>query len=124
MIRDSVPVEVKVLKKITPTKKDKKEIELIIKSLKESVNKEIKKTDIPITIQLVGSIAKDTYIRTSVDIDLFLLFPATVQRKTLEEKGLTIGLQSSINKKNASQSTPMSGECSKVLKPNLSLAIK
>ena len=91
MIRDSVPVEVTVLKKITPNKKDKKEIELIIKSLIEHVDKEIKKTDIPITIQLVGSIAKDTYIRTSVDIDLFLLFPATVPRETLEEKGLTIG---------------------------------
>jgi tRNA nucleotidyltransferase (CCA-adding enzyme) len=88
MIRGSALVEVKVLKKITPNKKDKK---LIIESLKKSVNKEIKKTHLPITIELVGSIAKDTYIRTSVDIDLFLLFPATVPREILEKKGLTIG---------------------------------
>jgi tRNA nucleotidyltransferase (CCA-adding enzyme) len=91
MIRGSALVEVKVLKKITPNKKDKKEIELIIESLKKSVNKEIKKTHLPITIELVGSIAKDTYIRTSVDIDFFLLFPATVPREILEKKGLTIG---------------------------------
>jgi tRNA nucleotidyltransferase (CCA-adding enzyme) len=80
-----------VLKKITPTLEDKKQIQDIVKSLKHRVTSEIKKTKIPITIELVGSIAKDTFIRTSVDIDLFLLFPPAVPRETLEEKGLAIG---------------------------------
>jgi tRNA nucleotidyltransferase (CCA-adding enzyme) len=91
MIPDSVPIEIKVLKKITPNKKEKKEIEHIIEALKEQVKKEIKKTNIPITTELVGSTAKDTYIRTAVDIDLFLVFPATVSRELLQEKGLKIG---------------------------------
>lgn len=91
MIPGSKHIETIVLKKITPTNKEKKQIEHVIESLKQRVQKEIIKTKIPITITLVGSIAKDTYIRTSVDIDLFLLFPATTSREMLQEKSLTIG---------------------------------
>jgi tRNA nucleotidyltransferase (CCA-adding enzyme) len=87
----SKQIETIVLKKITPSPEEKKQIEDIIKSLKTEVMSEIKKTKIPITIELVGSIAKDTFIQTAVDIDLFLLFPPTVPRETLEEKGLAIG---------------------------------
>ncbi len=91
MIPGSKSIEIKVLKKITPDVTEKKQIEYVIKKLKEQVRKEIKKTKLPITIELVGSIAKDTYIRTSVDIDLFLVFPSTVSREIMQEKALTIG---------------------------------
>ncbi len=91
MIPGSKQTENKVLKKITPTAKEKKQIEHIIELLKRKVHKEIIKTKIPIKTTLVGSTAKDTYIRTAVDIDLFLLFPATTPREILQEKGLAIG---------------------------------
>ncbi len=91
MIPGSEAIEINVLKRITPDATEKKQIERVIETLKEQVAKEIKKTKIPITIELVGSTAKDTYIRNSVDIDLFLVFPTTVSREILQEKGLTIG---------------------------------
>jgi tRNA nucleotidyltransferase (CCA-adding enzyme) len=91
MIPDSEQIENIVSQKITPTPEEKKQIEDIIASLKKEVMKQIKKIKIPIEIELVGSIAKDTFIRNAVDIDLFLLFPPSVPRETLEEKGLTIG---------------------------------
>jgi tRNA nucleotidyltransferase (CCA-adding enzyme) len=91
MIHGSKTIENKVLKKITPTAAQRKEIEQAIISLKKQVTNEIKKTFMPITIKLVGSTAKDTYIRTAVDIDLFLMFPTTTSREILQEKGLTIG---------------------------------
>lgn len=91
MIPGSKLIENKVLKKITPDATEKKQIENVIKTLKKQVKKEIKKAKIPITIELVGSIAKDTYLRTSADIDLFLVFPTTVTRELLQEKALTIG---------------------------------
>jgi tRNA nucleotidyltransferase (CCA-adding enzyme) len=91
MIPDSESIENNVLKKITPDATERKRIEHTIETLKEQVAKEIKKTKIPITIELVGSTAKDTYIRNSVDIDLFLIFPTTVSRELLQEKGLMIG---------------------------------
>ena len=91
MIPDSASIEKNVLKKITPSKQDKKQIEDVIKALKVRVSTEIKKTTIPITLELVGSTAKDTYIRSSVDIDLFLVFPSTTPREILQENGLAIG---------------------------------
>lgn len=91
MIPGSKLIETQVLKKITPNTKEKKDIMHIIETLKKHVAIEIKKTKIPITIELVGSTAKDTYIRTSVDIDLFIIFPITVSREILQEKGLAIG---------------------------------
>jgi tRNA nucleotidyltransferase (CCA-adding enzyme) len=91
MIPGSKSIETKVLKKITPDAAEKKQIESVIKTLKKQVTKEIKKAKVPITLKLVGSIAKDTYLRTSVDIDLFLVFPAAVTRETLQEKALAIG---------------------------------
>jgi tRNA nucleotidyltransferase (CCA-adding enzyme) len=91
MIPDSKSIETDVLKKITPNITERKKIEHVIKTLKEQVKKEIEKTGIPISLELVGSTAKDTYIRTSVDIDLFLVFPPNTSRETLQEKGLRIG---------------------------------
>jgi tRNA nucleotidyltransferase (CCA-adding enzyme) len=91
MIPGSQKIERTVLKKITPTTKERKEIRSIVNSLKKQVKKEIKKTTIPIKIELVGSIAKDTFLRTSVDIDLFLLFPPNISREILQQQGLFIG---------------------------------
>jgi len=91
MNQRSVSIETQVLKRITPTKKERMELERVIKTLKDRVKKEIKKTNLPITLKLVGSTAKDTYVRTAVDIDLFLVFPTTVSRELLQEKGLAIG---------------------------------
>ncbi len=91
MIHGSEEIETIVLQKITPTLEEKKHLEDVIASLKEEVQKQINKTRIPIEIELVGSIAKDTFIRNAVDIDLFLCFPPTVPRETLEKTGLAIG---------------------------------
>ena len=91
MIPGSEQIETIVLQKITPSPEEKKQLEDIIKSLKTRVMNEINKTKIPIEIELVGSIAKDTFIRIAVDIDLFLLFAPTVPREVLEKQGLFIG---------------------------------
>jgi len=91
MIPGSDQIESRVSQKITPTIEEKKQLTTIVRALNQRVSREIRKTRIPVEIELVGSIAKDTFIRDSVDIDLFLLFPPTVSRETLEEKGLAIG---------------------------------
>jgi tRNA nucleotidyltransferase (CCA-adding enzyme) len=91
MIPDSKPLEKEVLKKITPDLKENNQLKKVIRNLKNRVKKEIEKTTIPITLELVGSTAKDTYIKNAVDIDLFLVFPVTTPREVLQEKGLSIG---------------------------------
>ncbi len=40
---------------------------------------------------LVGSVAKDTYLASRVDLDVFVLFPPTLPREELERRGLEIG---------------------------------
>lgn len=91
MIPDSSSIEKNVLTRVTPSKEEKKQIEDTIEALKVRVSAEINKTKIPITLELVGSTAKDTYIRSSVDIDLFLVFPSTTPREVLQGTGLAIG---------------------------------
>ena len=87
----SQTVEAKILKKVTPTSREKQKIARTIQDLTARVNEEIAKTGLPIIPTLVGSTAKDTFLRTTLDIDLFLLFPATTPRETLASVGLSIG---------------------------------
>ncbi len=91
MIKHFDEIEKQVLKKITPSTKERKKIEKIVTELKKDVKQEIKKYNLQLSIELVGSIAKETYIKDNVDIDLFVLFPLSVSRRQLQQTGLAIG---------------------------------
>jgi tRNA nucleotidyltransferase (CCA-adding enzyme) len=84
-------IETKILKKINPTENDRKNLKSAINNLKISINDYIKNNDLPIKIELVGSTAKDTYLRENLDIDIFLLFPKSYNKKELENISLLIG---------------------------------
>ncbi len=91
MKENSQIIEKQVLKKIIPSNEDEIKLKQIVKDLIEEVKKETVKSNLQISIELVGSTAKGTYLKDNIDIDLFLLFPTTVNRKKLEETGLSIG---------------------------------
>ena len=91
MINDFGNIEKQILKKITPSSQERKKIKKIISQLKKEIKQEIKKYNLQLTVELVGSIAKETYIKDNVDIDLFILFPPSVSRKKLQKTGLSIG---------------------------------
>jgi tRNA nucleotidyltransferase (CCA-adding enzyme) len=84
-------IEIKVLKKITPSTDDRKKLEKIIVELKEKLKLEIKKRDLPVIIKLVGSTAKDTYLKNNLDIDYFLLYPTKFDKKDIAKNTLSIG---------------------------------
>lgn len=88
---DRPTIEQEILTKITPSAEEKQAVAQTIQNLTKEVNKEIAKTGLEITPTLVGSTAKDTFLRTSLDIDLFLLFPPSTPRETLASVGLSIG---------------------------------
>ncbi len=90
-MNDNSEIEKKILKQITPTPTEKKKVAKTIQDLTARVNKEIAKAGLPITPTLVGSTAKDTFLRNTLDIDLFLLFPPATPRETLASAGLSIG---------------------------------
>ncbi|MDI6718361.1 MAG: CCA tRNA nucleotidyltransferase [Methanomicrobiales archaeon] len=39
---------------------------------------------------IVGSVARNTWVRGDLDLDIFLLFPASISRRELEEQGLSL----------------------------------
>jgi len=84
-------LEQQILKKITPNQQDRKKLKETIQSLKQEVEKETQKQKLPITLELVGSTAKDTYLKNSLDIDLFLVFPLKTPKTTLAQHALSIG---------------------------------
>ncbi len=84
-------IEEKVLKEIVPKKNYRKKLEETINKLTDKLKNQLKKYEIPIEIELVGSTAKDTYIKNSLDIDLFLCFPLETSKEKIQKIGLNIG---------------------------------
>ena len=91
MIQGSHDVEQKILQRVVPDKNERFLLETTIADLTKTIQKLLQDIDIPITIELVGSTAKDTYLSTTLDIDLFICFPCSTSREQLETIGLSIG---------------------------------
>ena len=91
MTQLSDDIERKVLGLVAPSPDDRRELEDIIQELIELVKQEIKKRKLPVSIELVGSTAKDTYLKNSLDIDLFLLFPTAISKGDIARNALSIG---------------------------------
>lgn len=85
----------KVLKEIKPTKEESKIVHKIASEAIDYINKIAKKEDIEIEAKLVGSIAKDTWLSGSSDIDIFICFPLNTDLNYLKEKGLFLGYKCS-----------------------------
>jgi tRNA nucleotidyltransferase (CCA-adding enzyme) len=84
-------IEIEVLEQITPPEEYKKKIQDVVKELKNKIGKEIKKRNLPADIELVGSIAKDTYLKNDLDIDFFIKFPSKYKKEKIGESALSIG---------------------------------
>jgi tRNA nucleotidyltransferase (CCA-adding enzyme) len=92
VIIGSDTVEKKILDQVVPSSTDERKLEQIIDKLIIRVREEILKfSDVMIEPVLVGSTAKGTYLRDSLDIDLFLVFSYEISEKDLERIGLSIG---------------------------------
>jgi len=91
MTQLSNEIERKVLELVAPSPDERRELEDVIEELKECVKQEIKKRKLPVFIKLVGSTAKDTYLKNSLDIDLFLLFPTSISKEDIARNALSIG---------------------------------
>ncbi|MFO8077398.1 MAG: CCA tRNA nucleotidyltransferase [Thermoplasmatota archaeon] len=86
-------IEKKVLATITPTTSDRKRLQETIQHLQTIIKKELINRNINASIELVGSTAKDTYLKNSLDIDLFLLYPYHTRKESMAKSTLSIGKQ-------------------------------
>lgn len=81
-----------VLNRVVPTTAERRELQEAVASLKAALRAAADERDVDVSVMLVGSIAKDTYLRGTLDIDLFLLFPPDVERETMKQRALAIGI--------------------------------
>lgn len=83
-------IEDDVLRRIRPTPEQRERVDRAVGSILEAVRDRAHERALDLKIMLVGSVAKDTYVG-SPDLDIFMLFPPTVQRRDLESIGLAMG---------------------------------
>jgi tRNA nucleotidyltransferase (CCA-adding enzyme) len=70
-----------VLKKITPSSKERERILALAKDLTEKVEEEAKQVGIETDVRIEGSVAKDTWLNEEPDIDIFMRMPTTIPRE-------------------------------------------
>ena len=83
-------LEEEVLRRIRPKDGTIRRLDEAVGQLQRSTGESISRSGLDLRTMLVGSVAKGTYVGEP-DIDLFVLFPETVERKDLEKIGLRIG---------------------------------
>ena len=79
-----------VLRKVTPSERIRRKIHKISDRLIRKIREEAVNLGVKIKPLLVGSVAKDTWIATKPDIDIFMAFPKTYSKKEIGEIGLRI----------------------------------
>jgi len=82
---------IEILKKIAPSEKEKEKFSRTAEKLLAEVEKEVKKIDSRISIALLGSASRDTWLRCEKDMDVFVLFPLEYEKAQLEKIVTQIG---------------------------------
>ena len=72
-----------VLKRITPSQKEKKTVLSLADTLVKRVTKAAQKAKVEAAVRVEGSVAKDTWLRGEPDVDIFLQLPISVPREAL-----------------------------------------
>ena len=72
-----------VLKRITPSQKEKKDVLSLADTIVKRVTKAAQKAEVEATVRVEGSVAKDTWLRGEPDIDIFLQLSTSVPREAL-----------------------------------------
>ncbi|MEM3457865.1 MAG: CCA tRNA nucleotidyltransferase [Candidatus Bathyarchaeia archaeon] len=79
-----------VLKRVTPDKKRRAEIEALARKLEKKVSNASKALGVEAMVRVEGSVAKDTWLSEEPDIDVFMRVPTTIPRKSLGEVCLKV----------------------------------
>jgi len=80
-----LPLEESVLAQLRPTQEEKDHICSIAQRILERIRQSGKAEGM-----VVGSIARNTWVRGDHDLDIFMLFDPSLSREALEEEGLTL----------------------------------
>ena len=84
-------IKADVLKDIAPSDKERKEIASLTNTIVEHLTEKISKTNLNARVEVVGSIAKDTWISRDRDLDIFIVFDISTPLEELKKTGLALG---------------------------------
>ena len=93
MMQKIETVTEQILKKITPSTKDREKIEALTCEIERKIVLACKHQGVPAIVRTEGSVAKDTWLRENPDIDVFVRLPTSIPRKDLGDVGLGIARQ-------------------------------
>ncbi|MCK4335952.1 MAG: CCA-adding protein, partial [Candidatus Aenigmarchaeota archaeon] len=79
----------KVLKRITPSEGEREELLGVLEKVIGVTENVIKPLGLEKTI--AGSFIRDTWLTDKKEIDLFIMFPVSYSRESLERVGLDVG---------------------------------
>lgn len=71
-----------VLRRVTPSAKERKHILTLAENLRIKVVEASEKARVKVEVRVEGSVAKDTWLREEPDIDIFMRVPTTMPRET------------------------------------------
>ena len=80
----------KVRRNTTPRREERQRIHALASKLKTRVEEAAQKAGVKVKVRVEGSVAKDTWLRESPDIDIFMRVPPTVPREALGKMYLDI----------------------------------
>jgi len=83
-------VKSEVLKRVRPTKEDKEEIRKAVEVVRGRILEAAMGMGLEVRVEVEGSVAKDTWISSDRDIDLFIIFPHNIGRETITSVGLEL----------------------------------
>src|SRR3972149_12312038 len=83
-------LEAEVLKRVVPSAEEEDRLRATVEDVRARVALAVKKYGIPAEPLLVGSVAKGTHL-SQAELDIFVCFPRTTPRDTLEKVGLELG---------------------------------
>jgi len=77
-------------RRLTPTVKERRLIERTAEEIRQRVEDECKRANLPADVRIEGSVAKDTWIPGYVDIDIFMLVSPELTKEQLSKTCLPI----------------------------------
>jgi tRNA nucleotidyltransferase (CCA-adding enzyme) len=80
-----------ILERIRPSEEEKRELEKTAEELLSRVKREAAKADPRLTVALLGSASRGTWLKNEKDLDVFVFFPLEYKREELEEAVTQIG---------------------------------
>jgi tRNA nucleotidyltransferase (CCA-adding enzyme) len=86
-----------ILEKVTPKEEDYAKVEALTKTLEREIVYACQKQGVHAIVRVEGSVAKDTWLSDSLDIDIFIRLPTVIPRKNLGDIGLRIAKQAAGN---------------------------